>query len=157
MSRARRTLMPRPVASGMPHCIHAICRPDVAKIRHVVKRYCLVLVAACGSSPGPAAALDGAADTPGLADATPDAAACGLRTGLRGKTSRMLHVANLARTYIVYLPTAVDPTTPIPLVYVHHGYTMSGDAMFSATGYPALADSEHIALVFPDGQSGPNS
>src|SRR6476661_1543927 len=101
MSKARRTLMPRPVASGMPHCIHAICRADVAKIRHVVKPYCLVLVAACSSPPGPAAAVDGAADTPELADATPDAGPCGLRTGMRGKTGRMLHVANLDRTYIV--------------------------------------------------------
>src|SRR5690242_5776003 len=117
----------------MPRCIHAICRADVAKIRHLVKRYCLVLVAACGSPPGPAAAVDAAAaDATVLADATPDSATCGVRSGMRGKTSRMLHVANLDRTYIVYLPAGVDPKTPIPLVYVHHGYTMSGDSMFSA-------------------------
>ena len=130
----------------------------MAKIRHVVKRFWLVLVAACGSPHDPAAVVDGAvADAPVLADTSPDTTLCGSRTGMRGKTSRTLHVANLDRTYIVYLPAGVDPTTPIPLVYVHHGYTMSGDAMFSATGYPALADTEHIALAFPDGQAGPNS
>lgn len=89
---------------------------------------------------------------------TPDAAAtCGVRTGMRGKTHRSLRVAGMDRTYIVYLPEDVDPQTPIPLVFVHHGYTMSAEAMFEITGYPALADREHIAVAFPDGQAGPNA
>ena len=29
--------------------------------------------------------------------------------------------------------------------------------MFDITGYPALADAEHIAVAFPDGQGGPNT
>ena len=82
---------------------------------------------------------------------------CGIRTDRRGKTSRAVHVASLDRTYIVYLPEAVDPATPIPLVFVHHGYTMSGESMFDLTHYPSLADAEHIAVVFPDGQAGPDS
>jgi polyhydroxybutyrate depolymerase len=76
---------------------------------------------------------------------------------MRGKTNRTVHVAASDRTYIAYLPADVDPHTPIPLVYVHHGYTMSAEAMFEITGYPQLADSEHIAVAFPDGQGGPNS
>jgi polyhydroxybutyrate depolymerase len=92
-----------------------------------------------------------------VTDAPPDAAACGIRTGMRGKTDRTLHVAGLDRTYIVYLPQNASPTTPLPLVFVHHGFTMSGQNMFDITGYPALADSEGIALVFPDGQGGPST
>jgi polyhydroxybutyrate depolymerase len=80
-----------------------------------------------------------------------------MRAGQRGKSNRTLHVAGLDRTYIVYLPQDVDPQTPVPLVFVHHGYTMSGQAMFDITGYPALADQEHIAVAFPDGQAGPDS
>ncbi|HEY5920861.1 MAG TPA: PHB depolymerase family esterase [Kofleriaceae bacterium] len=83
--------------------------------------------------------------------------ACGIRTGQRGKTNRAMKIAGLDRTYIVYLPPNVDPNQPIPLVFVHHGFTMSGDAMFEVTGYPALADTEQIAVVFPDGQGGPNT
>jgi polyhydroxybutyrate depolymerase len=39
-------------------------------------------------------------------------------------------------------------------VFVHHGYTMSGQNMYDITGYPALADREHVAVAFPDGQGG---
>jgi poly(3-hydroxybutyrate) depolymerase len=87
--------------------------------------------------------------------ATP--ATCGVRTGQRGKTNRTVHAAGLDRTYIVYLPANVDPNEHIPLVYVHHGYTMSAQAMFDITHYAQLADSEHIAVAFPDGQGGPNT
>lgn len=87
----------------------------------------------------------------------PDAGPCGVRSGQRGKTTRTLHVAGLDRTYVVYLPTTIEASTAIPLVFVHHGYTMSGDTMFRVTGYPRLADREHIALAFPDGQAGPDS
>ncbi len=116
----------------------------------------LIALAACGS-PGHAPATgDASGDTAGTIDGSPDAFACGTRTGQRGKTSRMIEVAGVARTYIVYLPAADDPRTPVPLVFVHHGYTMSGQDMYDITGYPALADTEHIALAFPDGESGPN-
>lgn len=99
-------------------------------------------------------------DAAGTVDVAPqpvDAAACGMRTGMRGTTNRMATVAGLARTYIVYLPMGVDPQTPVPLVFVHHGYTMSAQAMVDITGYTQLADREHIAVAFPDGQGGPNS
>lgn len=115
-------------------------------------RWLALVLVACGSSHP--ARTDAAIDAP---DVTPDAGPCGVRTGQRGTTHRMLHVAGLDRTYIVYLPSGVDPLTPIPLVYVHHGYTMSGQNMYDVTGYPALADTEHIAVAFPDGQSGPGS
>ena len=122
-------------------------------------RWLLVLLAACGHAShvettvdAPIAAADADAATP-----TGDAATCGARSGMRGKTARSVHVAGLDRTYIVYLPDAVDPRTPVPLVFVHHGYTMSGAAMFDITGYPALADREHVAVAFPDGEHGPNS
>ena len=36
---------------------------------------------------------------------------CGVRTGQRGKTNRTIKAAGLDRTYIVYLPADVDPTT----------------------------------------------
>jgi polyhydroxybutyrate depolymerase len=83
--------------------------------------------------------------------------ACGTRTGMRGMTMRSLTVAGLMRTYIIYLPAGADPATPLPFVFVFHGYTMSGQEMYDMTQYTALADSEGIGLAFPDGEGGPDS
>lgn len=115
-----------------------------------------MFLAACGSHTSASnVASDASHDAP--PDASPDAGPCGLRAGPRGMSQRTMMVAGLQRTYIVYLPAGVEPSTPVPLVFVHHGYTMSAQNMYDITGYPALADSEHIAVVFPDGQAGPNS
>src|SRR5690242_9356793 len=109
-------------------------------------RLALVLaVAACGNAPD-TAKVDAPAsgDAPVQLDAPVDAGPCGMRTGMRGATNRTVHIASADRTYVVYLPANDDPHTPVPLVYVMHGYTMSGQAMYDTTGYPALADSQHI-------------
>ena len=113
---------------------------------------CLVL-AACGHD-ATTVAPDASSDA---LPPSADAATCGTRTGMRGKTSRTIRAAALDRTYIVYLPESIDPQQRIPLVFVHHGYTMSAQAMFDITGYAALADQEGIAVAFPDGQAGPDA
>jgi polyhydroxybutyrate depolymerase len=108
------------------------------------------LGSACSTASDPSA---GATD-----DAlTSSSGSCGTRAGHRGATSRSLVVAGLHRTYRVYLPAAADPSKALPLVFVHHGFTMSGKAMESVTKYAELADREGIVLVFPDGQGGPDS
>ncbi|MDB4961103.1 MAG: hypothetical protein JWP01_1102 [Myxococcales bacterium] len=115
-----------------------------------------VIAAGCGSDAGSPGIYDASIDVAPVIDGPPDARTCGLRAGPRGKTLRTIDAGGLTRTYIVYLP-AGDPGTPMPLVFVHHGYSMSGQAMFDVTQYAALADDEKIALVFPDGQGGPNA
>lgn len=122
-------------------------------------RLCFIahLLVACSSPtatgvPDAATYVDDARIDAPIAPAT-----CGVRTGQRGKTNRAVRAGGIDRTYIVYLPANLDPQAPVPLVFVHHGYTMSAQAMFDITGYPALADAEGIALAFPDGQGGPNS
>ncbi|HEU0030619.1 MAG TPA: PHB depolymerase family esterase [Kofleriaceae bacterium] len=112
----------------------------------------LVVIAACGSSP--ATGDDASTDAPIV---PPDTTACGVRGGARGTSLREVTIDGLRRTYRVYLPASVDPATPLPLVIVHHGFTMSGEQMDEITQYAALADTEHIALAFPDGQGGPNT
>jgi polyhydroxybutyrate depolymerase len=115
---------------------------------------CSLLLACDGGSTATIDSGSMPADTSAVAV---DASPCGVRSGKRGKTNRMITAAGLDRTYIVYLPEAADPKTPLPLVFVHHGYTMSAESMFDITGYPALADREGVALAFPDGQGGPDS
>ncbi len=112
----------------------------------------LMLLASCDR----ASTLAPSDDAGDPSDAVPDADTCGLRGGARGLSMRQVTAGGLARTYRVYLPPG-SASEAMPLVVVHHGYTMSGQAMFDITSYAALADSEHIALAFPDGQAGPNS
>ncbi len=114
----------------------------------------LLWLAACDSSGGKLG--DDNADAAVGDAAPPDAGACGKRGGVRGLTPRTVMAGGLMRTYLVYLP-AGDPAAEMPLVVVAHGYTMSGQLMYDITGYKELADSEHIALAFPDGQGGPNT
>ncbi len=83
--------------------------------------------------------------------------ACGTRTTMHGLTSRTLMVGGLQRTYLIYLPQSLDPTTPVPFVFVFHGYTMSGQDMHDITQYSLLADQEGFGLAFPDGEGGAGS
>ena len=103
----------------------------------------------------PFSTSDGAvSDAPTSSEA---GAPCGLRTGKRGLTSRTLTVAGLSRTYLIYIPESAGASKPLPMVFVFHGYLMSGQQMHDITQYTTLADSEGIALAFPDGQGGPDS
>jgi polyhydroxybutyrate depolymerase len=99
---------------------------------------------------------DAAPSEAAIPDGAP-AVSCATRAGKRGLTQRSATVAGLDRSYLVYLPAKTTPTTPIPFVYVFQGSTMSGQEMYQITQYTALADSENIAVVFPDGEQGPGS
>jgi polyhydroxybutyrate depolymerase len=78
---------------------------------------------------------------------------CTGKTGSRrGKTNRTLTAAGLDRAYIVYEPEGLDANRAAPLVFVHHGFTMSGQAMFDITEYSAIADREGFVVAFPDGE-----
>jgi polyhydroxybutyrate depolymerase len=106
--------------------------------------------------------ITGSGGNQGRADAGADAtsldadgaapASCGTRTALRGKTSRTVVVNGASRTFIAYLPPSLNPTTPVPLVYVFHGANQTGENMYQMTDYSMLADKENIAVVFADGQ-----
>jgi polyhydroxybutyrate depolymerase len=81
------------------------------------------------------------------------ASPCGVRAGMRGKTSRSLMVNGVARTYVAYLPQSLGATTAAPFVFVSHGASMDGAEMYGLTDYASLADREGIAVAFLDGQS----
>jgi polyhydroxybutyrate depolymerase len=84
------------------------------------------------------------------------AIACSGKSGARhGTTNRMLTLAGANRTFIVHEPPTLDPNAPAPLVFIHHGFTMSGQQMFDITGYATVADREGFVAAFPDGE--PNS
>ncbi|HVU00477.1 MAG TPA: PHB depolymerase family esterase [Polyangiaceae bacterium] len=95
----------------------------------------------------------GASGAPGTGGTGPIGNAnCGMRSGQRGKTSRTIPVGGMQRSFIAYLPPSASPSTPVPLVYVFHGANQNGAGLYDATEYSKIADSEGIAVVFPDGQ-----
>jgi polyhydroxybutyrate depolymerase len=106
------------------------------------------------------AAVGGGGGADGMARATAGGAGgsvgsknnCGARSGMRGKTSRSIMVSGSKRTFIAYLPQMANATQPLPFVYVFHGATQTGQQLYDMTEYAKLADSEGIAVVFPDGQ-----
>ena len=55
------------------------------------------------------------------------------------------------RTFIIYVPSTYNPNTPVPLVLVLHGLTMSGNSIMSVTGFNTLAETNHFIAVYPDG------
>jgi poly(3-hydroxybutyrate) depolymerase len=101
-----------------------------------------------GATNGGAAGMSGTAGAGG----STSPGDCGMRTTMRGKTSRTVMVGGMPRTYIAYLPMSANPTTPVPLVYIFHGATQTGANMFTITQYSAIADKEGIAVVYLDGQ-----
>ncbi|HET6339749.1 MAG TPA: alpha/beta hydrolase-fold protein [Polyangiales bacterium] len=99
-----------------------------------------------------AAGMSAVAGSSGSAAGSPAAGSCGTRMGMRGKTMRTVTVGSDKRTFIAYLPETASPTEPLPFVYVFHGANQTGQNLYDMTTYSKLADSEGIAVVFPDGQ-----
>ncbi len=55
------------------------------------------------------------------------------------------------RSYIVYTPAIYNPGTPVPLVFVLHGLTQSGQSIMNVSNFNAIADTANFILVYPDG------
>ncbi len=93
---------------------------------------------------------DGDASDQSDAESAPEA--CEGKPGmLRGTSDETFMAGGSERTFIYHAPTDLDPNTPVPLVIVPHGSTMSGKQMYDITQYAALADREGFVVIFPDG------
>ena len=57
----------------------------------------------------------------------------------------------LTRDHITYVPSSYDPGTPVPLVFVMHGFTQSASAIMNATGFNDLAEQEGFIVAYPNG------
>lgn len=55
------------------------------------------------------------------------------------------------RTFITYIPSTYNPSTPVPLVLVLHGLTMSASSIMSVTGFNNIAQNNNFIAVYPDG------
>jgi polyhydroxybutyrate depolymerase len=90
-----------------------------------------------------------------VVEASGPAACTPAMTGSRGLTMQTATVDGGLRTYLMYLPSSLDPSTPAPVLFVFHGSTMTGQQMHDITGFSDLAEREGFAVVFPDGQGAP--
>ncbi|MBN1653805.1 MAG: DUF4215 domain-containing protein [Deltaproteobacteria bacterium] len=55
------------------------------------------------------------------------------------------------RVFQLYVPKKLNTSRKVPLVFVHHGFTMSGEMMMRLTSWTQIADEEGIVVAFPDG------
>ncbi|HKU43477.1 MAG TPA: PHB depolymerase family esterase [Polyangiales bacterium] len=94
----------------------------------------------------------GAAGMPSGQAGSSSAAACSGKPGKQGNDMRVFEKEG-AR-YIVHFPNNLDPNRAVPLVFVAHGFTMSGAVMQSLTGFDAVADANGFVVVYPDGDGG---
>lgn len=75
-------------------------------------------------------------------------------TGKMGGSGDVSRVWNDVAQYITHYPSGLDPNTPVPLVFVAHGFTMSGAVMQTLTNFDAVADRDKFVVVYPDGDGG---
>jgi polyhydroxybutyrate depolymerase len=57
------------------------------------------------------------------------------------------------RTFIVYTPSSYNPGNPVPLVFVLHGLTQTGQAIMNVSNFNSIADTANFIIVYPDGIS----
>lgn len=68
-----------------------------------------------------------------------------------GESTRTLPHDGLKRSYIVYVPAAVDWSRPVPLVFVFHGGTGNAESAIRMSGFNGVADQNGFIVVYPNG------
>jgi polyhydroxybutyrate depolymerase len=86
---------------------------------------------------------------PPASDASPSRDAA--PPGLSPAVFKTIDVGGVERTFRMHVPYGLDRNTPVPLVSVHHGFTMSGKVMEDITTWKQVAERERFVVVFPDG------
>lgn len=118
---------------------------DQPRARRSVPRHAVLAVL-------PAAAvialLGGCSPAPAPAQPSTSAPPAGLAVGT---TEHQLVVGGLRRTFRVYRPATLPPSTPAPLVVMLHGGLGSGRQAQSSYGWDAQADSGRFVVAYPDG------
>ena len=56
-----------------------------------------------------------------------------------------------SRTYTYYVPSNLTANQPVPLVFVLHGTTQTGNGIMDISGFNDLADANQFIVVYPDG------
>lgn len=71
-----------------------------------------------------------------------------------GAYDRTLAYDGIERLYSIYVPTAYDGTTAVPLVLDFHGYLSNKGQQYGISGFKAVSDLEGFIVVYPQGLFG---
>jgi polyhydroxybutyrate depolymerase len=71
-------------------------------------------------------------------------------------TTRSLTVDGLERSYVLHIPAGLESGSPVPLVFVFHGFQESANSIRLQSGMDQAADAGGFIVVYPNG-SGPSS
>jgi polyhydroxybutyrate depolymerase len=74
-----------------------------------------------------------------------------------GGYQRTLTVNGQSRSYLLYVPPNMNSSQPVPVVFGFHGYTSNGASFRDVTGFNAIADTNGILAVYPEGEGGDHS
>ncbi|HEX5660593.1 MAG TPA: PHB depolymerase family esterase [Polyangiales bacterium] len=72
----------------------------------------------------------------------------------REASARTVAVGDTERSYRLYIPSGLDEQSPVPLVSIHHGYSMSDGTMEHLTRWKQIAEREKFVVVFAKGVLG---
>jgi polyhydroxybutyrate depolymerase len=68
-----------------------------------------------------------------------------------GLSCECVTIGGAQRTFQLFIPPALSASTPVPLVFAHHGWTMEGDVMRTLTKFTERATASQFIVAFPDG------
>lgn len=68
-----------------------------------------------------------------------------------GDTTRSLAVGELERTYLLHIPPGLDSQSPVPVVFVFHGFTQTAEAIQVLSGFNEVSDQNGFVVVYPNG------
>jgi len=68
-----------------------------------------------------------------------------------GEITRTLTHDGRDRSYILYVPSSVDWSKPVPLVFVFHGGTGNAKNAIRMSGFNPIADQNGFIVVYPNG------
>lgn len=67
------------------------------------------------------------------------------------QTTQLITVDGRSREYIVYLPTAYNKATSLPLLFALHGGSGTDSGMINLADFRALAERDKFIIVYPQG------
>ncbi|MBK9924120.1 MAG: hypothetical protein IPP66_02410 [Anaerolineales bacterium] len=82
---------------------------------------------------------------------TPTPTATPLPTLVPGNIERTVMVNDVKRSYILHVPSRMDNSQPVPVVFVFHGYSDDAPTIQTMTGFDETADKEGFIVVYPEG------
>lgn len=68
-----------------------------------------------------------------------------------GESTHALTHDGIERNYTLYVPSSVNWTQPVPLVFVFHGGTGNAESAIRMSGFNKIADQNGFLVVYPNG------